>query len=125
LFLFWHGGNQSQTSLYFNVNIARLANGTPDANNGAFLAQYWTHDQKLLTPEGLVWQSDPTAIYRTVQDPNNPPTIIEALDVAYTGVLKNRQKVETFLTRYRINRDELTKATPDMSKVLQPIPLTI
>lgn len=115
MFLFWHAGNQSNTSLYFNVNVA-------DAG-GNFQPGNWSPDQKLPTPSGLSWQSDPTAIYRIVKDPNNTNNYIDALDVVYTGVLKNRQNVETLLTRYMINRGSLAAAPGVAANALTVITL--
>ncbi|HZP80477.1 MAG TPA: hypothetical protein VFB21_02450 [Chthonomonadaceae bacterium] len=94
LYLFWHAGNQSQTTLYYNVNTT-----------AGFPANGWSQDQKLPTPGALAWQSDPYPVYRRiVTNVNGTPTVMDAIDVVYTGVLKNRQAVEVLLTRYAINR---------------------
>ncbi len=100
LYLFWHAGNQSQTTLYYNVNVAADV-------NSAFAPTGWSQDTKLPTPGALVWQSDPYPVYRrvVVRDPTSGQFIqVDAIDIVYTGVLKNRQTVEVLLTRYGINR---------------------
>ncbi|MCS6777980.1 MAG: hypothetical protein RMJ43_06575 [Chloroherpetonaceae bacterium] len=90
LYLFWHGGGRAQTSLYYNVSTSPLQPSS------------WSPDQKLPMPGGLVWQSDPQPIFRTVRFNGQN---VNAIDVIYTGVLRNRQIVELLLSRYRILAD--------------------
>src|SRR5260370_4383273 len=71
MYLFWHAGNGSQTSLYYNVNTTAL-----------FPQNQWTADTKLPTPGALVWQSDPSPVYHQVTANG---TIIDVIDVVYTG----------------------------------------
>lgn len=113
-YLFWHAGNQGQTSLYYNINAT--ANVTPLG---------WTRDLKLPAPGALVWQSDPHAVYRRVpRDPNDPNSpIVDAIDVVFTGVLKNRQTVELLLSRYRINRTAPAKQSDPPLGALEVIDL--
>ena len=65
-------------------------------------------DQKLPTPSGLVWQSNPVPVYRYAPDPDHNGYFAPAIDVFYTGVLKGRQRVETLMTRYFINVNDTT-----------------
>lgn len=113
LYLFWHSGAQGRTSLYYNVNVqsdptqAFQSSGwlqDPTANGNGF------GDQRLPTPGSLTWQSDPSPVYRRVRvattaaDGTTVVGDIDAIDVAYTGVLKGRQKVEVLMSRFAIHR---------------------
>jgi len=97
LYVFWHSGSQGRTSLFYNVNSVA---GNLSANfptNGFTLLG----DQKLDTPAALTWQSDPYPVYRRVYDPTTNQ-LVDAVDVMFTGTLKNRQTVEVLCARYRI-----------------------
>ena len=93
LFLFWHAGNGTSTRIFYNSAVSTALNTPFDPTAGAV----WGTDTQLPLPTGLVSQSDPYPVYRHVNG-------IDAVDVAFTGVLKNRQKVEVLLARYQINR---------------------
>ncbi|HLK58684.1 MAG TPA: hypothetical protein VKU00_19085, partial [Chthonomonadaceae bacterium] len=97
LYLFWHAGNASQTALYYNVASTVFLAIPFDPSKGAVFG----NDIKLPTPGSLVWESDPTPMYRHLIINN---TDVDAIDVVYTGVLKNRKTVEILLSRYAINR---------------------
>jgi hypothetical protein len=111
LYLFWYSGGEGQTSLYYNFNNAPSGTTVFPPNN-------WSADRKLATPPALTWQSDPTPIYRRVWSNGQMRDVI---DVVFTGVLKNRQTVETLLTRYEISRGQA--GTPDGQLSAQPMPL--
>jgi hypothetical protein len=101
-YLFWHAGQRSQTRLFYNVNAV---NGL----NNAFLPNGWSEDMEVPTPSALSWQSDPYPIYRRAVSVYNPVTrqatiVNDVIDIVYTGVLKNRQRVELLLSRFRIRR---------------------
>jgi hypothetical protein len=92
-FLFWYGGAQGRTRLYYNVSTP-AGGGTPPPDS-------WSPDTALNTPATLQWQSDPTPIHRVVYDPVTNQNI-DAIDLIYTGVLGSRKLAETMMTRYRI-----------------------
>ena len=98
LYLFWHSGGGSKTSIYYNVN------GTAN-----FPQSGWTADTKLDTPGSLSWESDANPVYHrtSVPDPTNPGSyrVIDVIDVVYTGTLKNRSAVETLMSRYEVNQN--------------------
>jgi hypothetical protein len=111
LYVFWYAGANAHTSLYYNANVTGLNSNFDqtgwDVPNGL-------GDQKLSIPDVLTWESDPHPVLRRViaRDPFNstPSNAIyrtyDAIDVFYTGVLRNRQKVEILMSRYGINRGE-------------------
>ncbi len=105
LYVFWHAGNQSNASIYYNAMVSNNLGGT--FTNTEWLVDATGKplgDAKLPTPGALVWQSDPAPIYRHIPDPYGSGQTIDVIDVVYTGVLKGRQTVETLLSRYKINR---------------------
>jgi hypothetical protein len=103
LYVFWHAGNQSNSSLYYNGEVV---------SGGLFNNNLWFVDAKgnrvgdtpLPTSGALVWQSDATPVYRRVPDPYGSGQMLDVIDVVFTGVLKGRQTVETLLSRYKITR---------------------
>ena len=97
LYVFWYAGAQGRTSLYYNVNVQ--ANGLTTSFND--LGFQVLGDQKLSTPGSLNWQSDPYPVFRRAFDPTSGQ-IVDAVDVMFTGQLKNRQTVEILMGRYRI-----------------------
>ena len=107
LYVFWHSGTQGRSALYYNVNVQTkgLNQGfdatTPAAGNTPGTGFALLGDAKLDTPAALSWQSDPYPVYRHVFDPITNQ-LVDAIDVMYTGVLKNRQTVEILISRYRI-----------------------
>lgn len=121
LYIFYHSGSQGRTSLYYNVNSA-----TGNINGQFPAAGFQTlGDQKLPTPGALTWQSDPYPVYRRVVNPLTG-NLVDAVEVMYTGVLKNRQTVEILLSRYRIVEEpevaSLNGDTPAL-KVGQLVPM--
>jgi hypothetical protein len=98
-FLFWYGGSEGRTRLFYNV--------TTDPTNPTS----WSNDVALPTPGALQWQANPVPIHRRVYTdffngpPPAAPQLVDAIDVAYTGVLANRRQPETLLTRYAITVD--------------------
>ncbi len=134
LYLFWAGGPSGRTGIYYSVNAYHLngnapalnALGTPITSYGWGDAQHPINptnandprlgDQALSTPDALVWQSDPYPVFRRVvarnpfvSNPNDKAygnQVFDAVDVYYTGVLKNKQTVEVLMTRYGIYRGE-------------------
>jgi len=111
LFLFWYAGRSGQTSLYYNTNTANPGSTFSPTN--------WSRDRKLVVPNGLVWQSDPYPVYRRVTDftQAGAPTV-DAIDLAYTGMLKNRSTVEIVMSRYKVNRTDGTLE-------LMPLPIVV
>ncbi len=109
LYIFYHSGSQGRTSLYYNVNVA-----TGNINSAFPATGFQTlGDQKLPTPGALTWQSDPYPVYRRVVNPLTG-LLVDAVEVMYTGVLKNRQTVEILLSRYRIVEEpEMASANGD------------
>jgi hypothetical protein len=87
-YLFWYSGNTGQTSIYYNVN--------QDAN---LATNAWSKDTKLPTPAATSWQSDPVPIYRRVPTSNG---MVDAIDLVFTGVLRNHTNQEALLARYQI-----------------------
>lgn len=87
-YLFWYGGAQGRTRLYYNMT-------TDLTNIGA-----WTRDAVLPTPGSLSSQSDPSPVYRQVPDQNG--NLVPAIDLYYSGVMQNRKQAELFMTRYTI-----------------------
>jgi len=110
LYLFWHAGNQFQTALYYKLNYSTdLADPLTNTT--------WGPDTKLPTPGSLAWQSDPYPVYHhfnanngvtPARDPVSGTYFSDAIDVCYTGVLKNRKTIEVLLTRYGIVRSPIT-----------------
>lgn len=98
LFLFWHAGSGSSTQIYYNVASSNAVNAAFNPAGG----EIWNTDTVLPLPGSLVSESDPYPTYRHVFI--NGVGEVDAVDVAFTGVLKNRQKVEILLARYQINR---------------------
>lgn len=97
LFLFWTAGRSGQTSLYYNANVS--------APGATFSPTNWSRDRKLTVPNGLTWQSDPYAVYRRVPDFTQAGApIVDAIDIAFTALLKNRSTVEIVTSRYKIDR---------------------
>jgi hypothetical protein len=101
LYVFWHTGNQGRTSLYYNVNIQDQGLQASFPPEGFTLQGNQLGDQKLPTPAALTWQSDPYPVFRRAFDPTTNQ-MVNAIDVMFTGVLKNRQNVEVLMARYRI-----------------------
>lgn len=99
LYVFWHQGNQSNTSIYYNAMVGGIA-APPFTQTSGWVGG----DMPLPTSGALVWQSDPAPVYRHIQYPSGSATYEDVIDVVYTGVLKGRQQVETLLSRYKINR---------------------
>ncbi len=121
LYNFWYTGDQSRTSIYYNANTDAAL-----ASTGWNASATQTGDVKLTTPPALTWMSDPVPVYRSVYDPVTDK-IIDAIDVSYTGMLKNRSTVEVLLSRYRIVRapetDPVTGANRKVGElVLVPLP---
>ena len=116
LYNFWYTGDQSRTSIYYNANVSKTTDTTIDpAGWNASATQ--TGDLKLPTPPALTWMSDPVPVYRSVYDPSSD-SIIDAIDVSYTGMLKNRSTVEVLLSRYRIVR--VTETDPVTGAIRKP-----
>lgn len=92
-YLFWYGGSQGRTRLYYNRNTS----GNLSTQNA------WSSDAALPTPGALQWQSDPIPVGRAVYDDTGAQT--NAIDLVYTGELRNRRQPETILTRYRVAND--------------------
>ena len=119
LYLFWYAGNQGQTGIYYNVN----------ADGKGFLPDGWGQDIKLPTPGGLVWQSDPSPVFRSqVQifhpnetDPAKQYTVQDCIDVVFSGVLKGRPTVETLLIRYAIDPKDGTLTVAPLPRVSREI----
>ena len=110
LFLFWSAGRSGQTSLYYNANLSDAGSNFSPTN--------WSRDRKLVVPNGLVWQSDPYAVYRRVPDFTQGGAVVDAIDIAFTALLKNRSTVEIVVSRYKLNR---TNGTLD----LMTLPLVV
>ena len=89
-YLFWYGGAQGKTRLYYNVHAGDLRNPAG-----------WGRDIPLPTPGALQWQADPVPVYREVYDTAGVPAL--AIDLVYSGTLRGRKQPELILTRYRIN----------------------
>lgn len=87
-FLFWHGGGRGRSRLYYN---ALAGSDLTDATK-------WSRDRAMSTPAAIITQSDPTPIHRQVT--NASGQVVDALDLIYTGTLRNRKQAETLLTRY-------------------------
>ncbi len=116
LYVFWYAGSQGRTSLYYNVNVQ--PNGInvkfDDTVGGANPTGFGVlGDQKLSTPGSLTWQSDPYPVFRRAFDPT-VGNVVDAVDVMFTGQLKNRQTVEVLMGRYRIVEQAVaaTSTTP-------------
>ncbi len=112
LYVFWHAGNQSNASIYYNA-LGSTALNTPFDGTSKWLLDAAGNplgDLKLPMPGALVWQSDPAPVYRHIPDPYGSNQVLDVIDVVYTGVLKGRQTVETLLCRYKINRVAPAKA---------------
>jgi hypothetical protein len=92
-FLFWYGGPQGRTRLYYNSNVGNLSN--PAA---------WSRDSALQTPGALSTQSDPVPVHRRVFTTWFRPSgeTLDVIDLVYTGTLTNRKQPETILTRYAL-----------------------
>jgi len=88
-FLFWYGGAQGRTRLYYNVNRAGLTN-----------VSGWSADAALPTPGGLQGLADPYPVVRHLDQGN--PVAVTDIDVIYTGTFRNRTQPETLLTRYSV-----------------------
>lgn len=117
LYLLYYAGSRSQTGIYYNANLAD--------SGGVFQTAGWAvlGDRKLPAPSALVWQSDPTAVYRQVMVNGQ---LTDVIDVVYTGVLKNRQTVETLLSRYQIHRTQPTANDPPIGALsLLPLPFVM
>ncbi len=118
-FLFWYGGAQGRTRLYFN-SATNLNNVTT-----------WSADTPLQTPGTLQFQSEPTPIHRRIYTTwfNPLGETLDCIDVVYTGVLSHRKQPETLLTRYALEyrRDAsgvITNQTPTGRLVVIPIGVT-
>ncbi len=113
LYLFWHTGSGSNAKIYYNVaattNVG--ANFDPSAGN------IWSADTQLPLPGSLVSQSNPYPTYRRVWVNGGYQ---DAIDLAFTGVLKNRQKVEVLLARYLVNRSNTNGTLGSLT--LAPLP---
>lgn len=131
LYLFWHANNNSSTAIYYNVASTTNLNAPfnpANATNGNIWAVdpatgQPVGDIKLPLPGSLVSESDPYPIYRHVYA---GPTLgqVDAIDVVFTGVLSNRQKVEVLLARYMINRVG-APGVPVGSLTLIPLPTVV
>ena len=97
-YLFWYGGTRGRTRLYYNR--------TNDMANPLS----WSRDRQLDTPGGLQWQADPVPIHRRLVRSNG--TVIDTVDVVYTGTLSYRGQAETLLTRYFIENDGDLRVEP-------------
>ncbi|HSV74029.1 MAG TPA: hypothetical protein VLH79_09745 [Chthonomonadales bacterium] len=89
-YLFWYGGAQGRTRLFYNVNAGDLRNPAT-----------WSRDIALATPGALQWQANPVPVFRHIFDPAGGPAI--AIDLVYSGTLRGRMQPELIMTRYRIN----------------------
>ncbi len=114
LFVFWHASNGTSTQIYYNVATSQNLNAPFNPAGG----NIWTADAQLPLPGSLVSESDPYPTYRHVIVGGQS---VDAVDVAFTGVLKNRQKVEVLLARYAINRVPAS-AGPAGALTLLPLP---
>ncbi len=132
LYAFWHAGNQSNASIYYNAmvttNLGAAFTNNEWLTDGGSPAKP-LGDLKLPTPGALVWQSDPAPVFRHILDPYDPLQIrmIDVIDVVFTGVLKGRQTVETLLSRYQINRNTPVNPgdPPVGSLTLLPLPQVV
>lgn len=118
-FLFWYGGPQGRSRLYYNHN-GNLSNVVG-----------WSADTALPTPGALESHSMPTPIHRLVYTTwfNPAGELLDVIDVVYTGVLVRRRQPETLLTRYALEypRDPATKAIngpPTGRLIVMPIGVT-
>ena len=97
-FLFWQAGNRSKSQLYYN------ANATADLEPGA-----WSKDTILPTPAALSSLSEPTAVLRRAFNANG--NLVDAIEVAYSGKIKNRNNIEILLSRFEIGREIINEKT--------------
>jgi len=124
-FLFWFGGEQGRSRLYYNSNPRPGVAGMDLTD-----VTRWSQDTLLQTPGALQYQSDPTPVHRRVFTTwfNPQGEFLDCIDVVYTGVLTHRRQPETLLTRYAIDypRDTngvITNTTP--TGRLVPIPIGV
>ncbi len=85
-FLFWQAGNRSNSQLYYNVNATDGV--APDG---------WSRDTVLPTPAALTFVSEPSPTLRVVTAGQK-----YAIEVAYSGQLKNRRNVEVLMSKFEI-----------------------
>jgi len=110
-FLFWNGGADGRSRIYFNYNVGNPLNVGTNPNN-------WSVDTLLPTPGALEWQSNPSATHRVIWTAAITGNLqkVDVIDVTYTGTFGIRRQPETLLTRYAV----LPKGN---SITLQVIPL--
>ena len=119
LFLFWHASSGTSTQIYYNVASSTRLGLALNAPFNPANGDIWTTDAALPLPGSLVSESDPYPTYRHVWS-SALSEFVDAVDVAFTGVLKNRQKVEVLLARYQINRNASNGALGALT--LLPLP---
>lgn len=88
-YLFWYGGASGRSRIYYNLNGGDLTSVTD-----------WSRDIPLPTSNVFISVSDPLPVRRLI--PNASGQLIDAIDLFYTGVMRNRRVPEVFLTRYTL-----------------------
>ena len=103
-YLIWYGGASGRSRLYYNVKS--LSSSSMPASGG------WSTDSAIATPGALQWVSNPVPIWRKVAyvDDSGAAQSIQAVDLIYTGTIKERSQAETFLTRYQVDANDGTLA---------------
>ncbi len=96
--LFWYGGDQGRTRLYYNSNGTDLTNPAR-----------WSRDAVLPTPGALEWAASPVPVLRSIGG-------VQYVDLFYAGMLGYRHQAEILMTRYQV-RPNGTLAVAPLPKV--------
>jgi hypothetical protein len=103
LWAFYYGGDAGRWSIFYNAHKG--------AASGAHDPSTWSRDAKLPTPGSLSSVSEPMAVARLINDKRY-------LDVTYTGVSKQGQNSDIYMSRYGPIDPNTT--TPSLRQVAFP-----
>ncbi|MDO8684270.1 MAG: PQQ-binding-like beta-propeller repeat protein [Armatimonadota bacterium] len=89
MWAFYYGGDAQRWNIFYNAHNSPSSQSTHDPEK-------WSADMKLSTPDSLSSVSEPIAIKRTING-------AEYLDITYTGVSKEAQNSDIYMSRYGIS----------------------
>ena len=112
-FVFYYGGPAGKTGIYYTPYFSNSADGQPDGSGGI----RGSNDLPLTLPQAIVTASDPNATIRRLQTPDHSGVPLSfalvdstaaplIVDVTYTGVMRNTQTPDLFMSRYYVQRTQ-------------------